>query len=55
VNLADPSGLRAWAFGACLPTLEQISNTMAGFGDMLTFSGTKAIRQLLNIDNVDYR
>ena len=41
----DPTGLLS--FG-------DIGNAIAGWGDNLTFGGTKRVRQLIGNDNVDY-
>jgi RHS repeat-associated protein len=49
VNGNDPSGLFLG-----LPSLEDVSDFAAGFGDTVTFGLTQSIRQAANIDNVDY-
>jgi RHS repeat-associated protein len=37
-----------------LPSFQQIADSAAGFGDMVTFGGTKAIRELIGSDGTNY-
>jgi RHS repeat-associated protein len=37
-----------------IPSLEDVSNFAAGFGDTVSLGATQAIRQALGVDNVDY-
>jgi RHS repeat-associated protein len=46
VNLVDPEGLLR-----VIPTLQEVSDFSAGFGDAATFSGTRAIRALMGTDS----
>jgi hypothetical protein len=54
IDNIDPAGLDACLFGVCLPapSLQDVSDAAAGFGDTLTFGGTEIIRQWLGIDDV---
>nr|MDQ5807335.1 hypothetical protein [Actinomycetota bacterium] len=56
VNSIDPTGLASFRIGLpSLPSLEDVSNAAAGFGDSLTFGGTQKIREALGVDSaVDY-
>ena len=51
-NAVDPTGLILGIPGT--PSGADISDFAAGFGDTVTFGGTKALRQALNLDYVDY-
>ncbi|MBZ0237961.1 MAG: Hint domain-containing protein [Deltaproteobacteria bacterium] len=46
INLKDPTGTLSW------PSLEDVSNFAAGFGDRITFGGTQWIRRQLGVDDV---
>ena len=50
IDNIDPSGLDICAFGHCLgtPSLRDVSNGVAGFGDMITFGGTAWLRGEVN-------
>ena len=50
LNASDPTGL---LFGIELPSFEEVSNGIAGWGDTLTFGATKWVREELGINNVD--
>jgi RHS repeat-associated protein len=52
VNATDPLGLFPRHLG--LPSLEDISNAAAHFGDSASFGLTRKIRQALGVDAVDY-
>ncbi len=49
LNLIDPSGL---AGSNWMQTLEGVSDFAAGFGDELTFGGTRWVRQQLDVNDV---
>jgi RHS repeat-associated protein len=50
IDNIDPSGLDICAFGVCVPTpsLQHVSDAVAGFGDMITFGGTAWARGQIN-------
>jgi RHS repeat-associated protein len=52
LDLSDPMGLDVCVFGHCVetPSLEDAGNWAAGFGDTVTFGGTKQIRRLINYE-----
>lgn len=51
-NAVDPTGLILGIPGT--PSVENLSDFAAGFGDTVTLGGTRALRQAVGIDNVDY-
>jgi RHS repeat-associated protein len=51
VNRSDPSGLVFGIPGT--PSLEEIGEGIAGWGDTITFGATNWVREELGIDNVD--
>jgi hypothetical protein len=50
IDNVDPSGLGVCAFGVCVPTpsLQNVSDYVAGFGDEFTFGGTRDVRNWIN-------
>jgi RHS repeat-associated protein/uncharacterized repeat protein (TIGR02059 family) len=50
IDNIDPLGLDICVFGACLPTpsLQNVSDYVAGFGDEFTFGGTRYVRNWIN-------
>jgi hypothetical protein len=55
LDLTDPMGLDVCVFGHCvdtpsMPSLEDVGNWAAGFGDTVTFGGTEQIRRLINYE-----
>jgi RHS repeat-associated protein len=50
LNRSDPTGL---LFGIELPSLEEIGEGVAGWGDTITFGGTEWVREQLGDDNID--
>lgn len=50
VDNIDPSGLDLCVFGHCVgtPSLSDVSNAVAGFGDTITFGGTAWVRGQVN-------
>lgn len=55
LDLSDPTGMDVCVFGHCvstpsLPSLQQVGDWAAGFGDTVTFGGTKQIRRLINYE-----
>lgn len=61
VDNTDPLGLDICLFGHCAPTpsLQHVSDAVAGFGDMITFGGTAWVRGQINSafglpNSVDY-
>jgi RHS repeat-associated protein len=50
LNRSDPTGL---LFGVELPSLEEIGEGIAGWGDTITFGGTEWVREQLGDNNID--
>jgi RHS repeat-associated protein len=50
LNESDPTGL---LFGIELPSLEEIGEGIAGWGDTITFGGTEWVREQLGDNNID--
>jgi RHS repeat-associated protein len=50
LNNSDPTGL---LFGISLPSLEEIGEGIAGWGDTITFGGTEWVREQLGDNNID--
>lgn len=50
LNRSDPTGL---LFGIELPSLEEIGEGIAGWGDTITFGGTEWVREQLGDNNID--
>ena len=50
LNRSDPTGL---LFGIGLPSLEEIGEGVAGWGDTITFGGTEWVREQLGDNNID--
>jgi RHS repeat-associated protein len=50
LNSSDPTGL---LFGISLPSLEEIGEGIAGWGDTITFGGTEWVREQLGDNNID--
>jgi RHS repeat-associated protein len=50
LNESDPTGL---LFGVELPSLEEIGEGIAGWGDTITFGGTEWAREQLGDNNID--
>jgi RHS repeat-associated protein len=50
LNRSDPTGL---LFGIELPSLEEIGEGVAGWGDTITFGGTEWVREQLGDNNID--
>jgi RHS repeat-associated protein len=51
LNRSDPTGLLP--FGIKLPSWEEAGEAVAGWGDTITFGGTKWVREQLGDENVD--
>ena len=50
LNRSDPAGL---LFGVELPSLEEVGEGIAGWGDRITFGGTEWVREQLGDNNID--
>jgi len=50
LNRSDPTGL---LFGIELPSLEEIGEGIAGWGDTITFGGTEWVREQLGDNNIN--
>ena len=50
VDSSDPSGMDVCVFGHCVytPSLQDVGDWSAGFGDTVTFGGTMQVRRLIN-------
>ncbi len=50
LSVGDPSGL---LFGITLPSLEEVGESIAGWGDTITLGATKLVREQIGDENVD--